>query len=347
MKTKSKVERYLQQALAPNTRSAYASDLKHFRAWGGKVPATPQVVAQYLADCAGKMKASTLGRRLAAIRHAHVAVGKASPTDSALVKRTLRGIKRVHGSAVKQAAPITMDVLRKLARPHPQLDPVRDLRDRCLLLLGFAGGFRRSELVSLRPCDLKITREGVLMSVRSSKTDPTGKGRVVAIRKTGGRTCPVAVLLRWLAVLRRAYPEGAAAPLFRSVTRSGRLGDQLAAASVNDILRRRLKYLGITTSGISAHSLRAGLVTAAAVAGSPLWAIQRQTGHHCVSSVHRYIRTAEHFAVNALQVTGGLNGKSKVRGRSLSGLECLETKASLDDERSATAVLKRTSVLSR
>ena len=92
MKTRSKVERYLQQALAPNTRSAYASDLKHFRAWGGRVPATPQAVAQYLADCAGKMKASTLGRRLAAIRHAHVAVGKASPTDSALVKRTLRGI---------------------------------------------------------------------------------------------------------------------------------------------------------------------------------------------------------------------------------------------------------------
>lgn len=317
MKTRSKVERYLQQALAPNTRSAYASDLKHFRAWGGRVPATPQAVAQYLADCAGKMKASTLGRRLAAIRHAHVAVGKASPTDSALVKRTLRGIRRVHGSAVKQAAPITLDVLSKLARPLPELDPVRDLRDRCLLLLGFAGGFRRSELVSLRPCDLKITREGVLMSVRSSKTDPTGKGRVVAVRKTGGRMCPVAVLLRWLAVLRRAEPDGAAAPLFRSVTRSGRLSARLTAASVNDILKRRLEYLGITTSGISAHSLRAGLVTAAAVAGSPLWAIQRQTGHHSVSSVHRYIRTAEHSALDALRAIGGSPGNSKEHPRSL------------------------------
>ncbi|MDN4590274.1 integrase [Xenophilus aerolatus] len=317
MNTKSKVERYLQQALAPNTRSAYASDLKHFRAWGGTVPATPQVVAQYLADCAGKMKASTLGRRLAAIRHAHVAVGKASPTDSALVKRTLRGIKRVHGSAVKQAAPITLDVLRKLARPLPELDPVRDLRDRCLLLLGFAGGFRRSELVSLRPCDLQITREGVLISVRASKTDPTGKGRVVAVRKTGGRTCPVAVLFRWLSVLRRADPEGAATPLFRSVTRSGRLGAGLTGASVNDILRRRLTHLGIATSDMSAHSLRAGLVTAAAVAGSPLWAIQRQTGHHSVSSVHRYIRTAEHFVVDALRATGDSRGKSKEQSSSL------------------------------
>ncbi len=118
-KAKSRVARYLDQALAPNTVSAYASDLRHFRAWGGRIPATPQLVAQYLADCASHMKASTLARRIAAIRHAHVAIGRASPTDSGMVKRTLRSIRRVHGSAVKQAVPITVELLRKLVRPCP------------------------------------------------------------------------------------------------------------------------------------------------------------------------------------------------------------------------------------
>lgn len=286
----NRVESYLQQALAPNTVSAYASDLKHFRAWGGRVPATPETVARYIADCAGQMKASTLSRRLAAIRHAHVAMGKESPTNSAVVQRTLRGIRRVHGSAVKQAAPVTVAMLKELAKPRSDMHPIRDLRDRALLLLGFAGGFRRSELVSLRPCDLKISREGVLVHLRRSKTDAAGKGRVVAVPKGKGRLCPLRPLLRWLAVLRREEPDGFASQLFRSVDRHGHLGDGLTAASVNDLLKHRLQRCGLALEGYSAHSLRAGLVTAAAMSGVPVWAIQQQTGHRSLGALHRYIR---------------------------------------------------------
>lgn len=236
-KRATRVQRYLRQALASNTVAAYASDLQHFRAWGGRIPATPETLARYLADCAQEVKVSTLIRRLSAIRHAHMARGLGSPTGAAIVQRTLRGIRRVHGSAPRQAAPLTLAMLKVLMQPQEDEHPVRDLRDRALILLGFAGGFRRSELVSLRPCDLQIGGEGVLVHLRRSKTDAEGKGRVIAIPKGKGKLCPVRVLMRWIAALRRLDPAGAVAPLFRRVNASGTLGGGLAPAAVRDILR--------------------------------------------------------------------------------------------------------------
>lgn len=292
---------YLASAVADSTRRAYAGDLRHFRDWGGRIPATPAMVARYLAAYAGKVKASTLNRRLAAIASAHTVLGKPSPTRSELVQTTMRGIRRVHGSALRQAKPLSVEMLRVLAKPQRHLDPLRDLRDRALLVVGFAGGFRRSELARLKLEDLAFDAQGVTVTLVRSKTDQQGKGRVVALPHGPRRMCPVKLLKAWIQRLRALNREEAMdeLPLFRRVDRYGRPGGGLSGAAVGGVMRRRMRDCGLDASGFSAHSLRSGLVTAAARAGVPTWAIQRQTGHRSESTVHRYIRGLSPFERNA------------------------------------------------
>lgn len=297
-----RVAQYIAHSLATSTRNGYAADLKHFRSWGGQIPATPSDIARYLAAHAGHLKVATLERKLAAVASAHAAAGFSSPTRTALVRRTLQGVRRVHGEAQKQALPLTPEVLRLITRPASGLDPVRDLRDRAMVLLGFAGGFRRSELVALRPCDLSFSNEGLIVTVISSKTDPYGRGRKVAIGGSSGRLSPVKTLKAWLSLLQQAGGHNAeTSPLFRRIDRYGYLGGGLCSASVGLVLRQRLELAGVAPQGYSAHSLRAGLVTAAARAGAPIWAIQRQTGHRAESSVHAYIRSLTPFEMNAFR----------------------------------------------
>ncbi|MGJ7609232.1 site-specific integrase [Variovorax sp. LT1R20] len=300
-KANAKFNHYVVSSVAESTRRAYAGDLRHFRSWGGRIPATPAMVARYLAAFAGKVKASTLNRRLAAIASAHTTIGKSSPTRSELVQTTMRGIRRVHGSAQKQAKPISIEMLRLLAKPQRHLDPVRDLRDRALLVVGFAGGFRRSELARLKLEDLALDAQGVTVTLVRSKTDQQGKGRVVALPHGPGRMCPVKLLQAWIQRLRGlgGEEEMEAMPLFRRVDRYGKPGGGLSGAAVGGVMRRRMRDCGLDPSGFSAHSLRSGLVTAAAKAGVPTWAIQRQTGHRSESTVHRYIRGLSPFERNA------------------------------------------------
>ncbi len=293
------VAAYIASSLAPNTQRAYASDLRHFKKWGGSIPATPLQAAKYLAAHAKKLKVSTLIRRLAAIASAHAAIGRVSPTQSTLIRATLRGIKRVHGMAQSQAKPITLAMLRTLVRPCAEHSEVRTARDRALLLVGFAGGFRRSELVRIAPPDLIFSRSGVTVTLRRSKTDPHSRGRTVALPYGLGSLCAVKALKRWLEILRREREDAESLSLFRRVDRYGRIGLCLSDAAVGTILRDRMQSNGLPADGFSAHSLRAGLVTAAAQAGTPTWAIQRQTGHKSESTVHRYIRGISPFKMNA------------------------------------------------
>lgn len=307
---------YLVSAVADSTRRAYAGDLRHFRDWGGRIPATPAMVARYLAAYAGKVKASTLNRRLAAIASAHTVLGKPSPTRSELVQTTMRGIRRVHGSALRQAKPLSLEMLCLLAKPQRHLDPLRDLRDRALLVVGFAGGFRRSELARLRLQDLTFDAQGVTVTLVRSKTDQQGKGRVVALPHGPGRMCPVKLLKAWIQRLRGLGKEEAMdkLPLFRRVDRYGRPGRGLSGAAIGGVIRRRMRDCGLDPSGFSAHSLRSGLVTAAARAGVPTWAIQQQTGHRSESTVHRYIRGLSPFERNAF---GSISTRSPRVGGSI------------------------------
>lgn len=291
----SAVEKLLGQSLATNTQRAYLSDLRHFEAWGGELPATPSMVAAYLADHAGTLKVSTLMRRIIGIGRAHEARGLSNPVRSELVRATLRGIRRTHGSARREARPLLREELGAIVDSLGL--EVRDQRDRALLLLGFAGGFRRSELVGLDGSDIKIVREGIVVTLRQSKTDQFGEGRKVGIPHGRTRWCPVSALELWLSAARIG-----AGPLFRSVSRHGLVSSRrLSGEAISFIVRERAAAAGFNPQGYSGHSLRAGLATSAARAGVPSRHIRAQTGHASDAMLDRYIRSSELFTENAAE----------------------------------------------
>ena len=164
-----KVEQLVEAGIADATHRAYRADLAHFTFWGGKLPAEPAMVAAYIAAHADSLSVATLVRRLAMISKAHAARGFPSPCRSELVRATLRGVRRVRGVKQREATPLLRDDLFRVL--DAMGDGVRDARDRALLLIGFAGGFRRSELGAINCLDLQTARQGLVVMIRRSKTD--------------------------------------------------------------------------------------------------------------------------------------------------------------------------------
>jgi integrase len=300
-KNPTAVARFTQARLSPNTRRAYNTDLHDFFHHGGKIPATPKQIVLYLAESAGWYTVGTLKRRLMAIRHAHVERGFQTPTSDPSIQAILRGIKRQYGTAQRQVKPLLRCHLRKIVKTMGQT-PLA-LRDKALLLLGFFGAFRRSELVGLNVDDLEWVEEGCLVHLRHSKTDQEQVGRIIAIPRLRGSPCPVRALEKWLAVADIDH-----GPVFRRLTRSGTASKhRLDAAYVSLLLKCHLKRIGIDATDYSAHSLRAGLVTEAAKAGVPSWKIRQQTGHKTEAMVSRYIRDVDLWAGNAAAAAGRRN----------------------------------------
>ncbi len=291
--TRKKVREYLAATQAKNTQLAYQYDIAHFLKSGGKIPATPRCVASYLAVHANTLSLATLNRRVVAINHAHKDKGLKSPTRSALVTDTLRGIRRINGSKQRQVMPLLKSDLMKITK---RLTGLIGIRDKALLLTGFAGAFRRSELVALQVEDVRFVTEGVLIHVRRSKTDQNGVGRKVAIPFIKGRHCPVRVLKTWLE--KSGIKTGA---LFRRMNRFDQVTDYgLCAASVALIVKQRVRDAGLNPEQYSGHSLRAGLVTSAAQAGVSSWKIRQQTAHKSDLMLQRYIRDSQLFQNNAV-----------------------------------------------
>ena len=262
------VRAYVEAGIAPATRRAYKADLEHFRAWGGDIPTTDIQLAAYLADQATTLKVATLTRRLAAISVAHKAHRLPSPVSSLLVRATMRGVRREHGTAQRQAAPLLREDLFVVLGAMG--DRLKDLRDRALLLIGFAGGLRRSELAAIEITDFERVREGIVLIIRRSKTDQDGVGRKIGIPL--GRTihCPVRALENWLSMAR--IEDG---PVFRLVDRHGRVSGQLSGEAVSLIIRSRIAAAGFDPSGYSGHSLRAGFATSATRAGVSTFKIRQ------------------------------------------------------------------------
>ncbi len=295
---------YARGARAANTRRAYRADWADFTAWcqergRSALPAAPETVALYLADRAEHCKTSTLQRRLVAIAQAHKAAELESPTTHASVRAVWSGIRRTHGTAQigKQAA-VTADV-RAMVATLP--DALPGWRDRALLLLGFAGAFRRGELVALDVADITSTRDGLVVTVRRGKTDQEGQGRQVGI-PYGSRllTCPVRAVEHW-----RVATGITSGPLFRPINRHGQVRPtRLTDQSVALIVKRAAEAAGLDAARYAGHSLRAGLATAAAAAGVSERAIMAQTGHKSVPMVRRYIRDGSLFNENAAADVG-------------------------------------------
>jgi integrase len=299
------VNTYLDSARARNTIRGYASDWKQFQrwcAWRGVVdlPASPETIALYISENAGRLKAATLQHHLAAITKAHRAAGLSGPTrDNMLVSETMKGIKRIHGCAIVQKRPVLTEDLRMMLRMLA--NNTLGVRDRALLLIGFAGAFRRSELVALDLADIAFTVEGLLITLRRSKSDQEGEGRQIAIpRGAHEETCAVRALKAWIEAA--AIVEG---PIFRPVDRHGRIAERrLSAAAVALVVKRHVGAAGLMPEFFAGHSLRAGFVTSAARAGEPERRIMRQTGHKSVEMVLRYVRQANVFTDNAALALG-------------------------------------------
>lgn len=288
----SNIGEYLKASLSKNSRKAYRSDIEHFLSFGGVIPATPEMVACYLAAFAGRHAVATLCRRLVSIRKAHSAQCYASPTDTEIVRATLRGIRNTHGSAQRQvAAAVKEDVLAMVGG----IEGVRGIRDRALLLVGFAGAFRRSELVGLTIDDIQQVQQGLIVQLRFSKTDQEGRGRKVAIPYARGAVCPVIALQHWLSVAGISSGH-----IFRSVNRHGVVAETpLSSQSVSIIIKSRAEAIGLDPVQYAGHSLRSGLVTSAAMAGVSSWKIREQTGHKSDAMLARYVRDANIFTSNA------------------------------------------------
>ena len=291
--------KFISQAKARNTVRAYRSDWSHFETWChqhgvASLPADVETVASYLSDLAATSRVSTLQRRVAAISVAHKMAGHGSPTSSAAVRALLAGIRRSLGTKPGAKKPALTDDIRAMLDCLP--DSLLGARDRALLLLGFAGAFRRSELVGLDVQDLEFTDDGLVITLRRSKTDQEGETRKVGIPfGSGPTTCPVRALRSWLD--QTAINEG---PVFRSVTRHGKLQPgRLTAQSVALVIKRYAQLIGKDPAVFAGHSLRAGHATQAAANGASERSIMNQTGHKSLKMVRRYIREGSLFRENA------------------------------------------------
>jgi site-specific recombinase XerD len=282
---------------AAATRRAYGSDFQIFEAWcqghgASPLPASAETVAAFLAhDAETGSRSSTLGRRVAAIRYAHKLAGHAAPTDDERVKATMRGIRRSLGTAPSKKAPATAD--RIVAMALAAGDDLKGLRDRALLLIGFAGAFRRSELVALDLADLEETELGFKITIRHSKTDQEGAGQTIAILR-GSVACPVATLKAWLAAA--GITAGA---VFRSVKKGGKVADRLTAQSVAGIVKIYAERVGLDPALFAGHSMRAGFLTSAAKRGASIFKMMDQSRHKSVETLRGYVRDAEIFKDHA------------------------------------------------
>ena len=283
---------YLHAGLADNTRKAYKGDLADFFAWGGQIPCTAEILANYIADRAELHSPYTIARRIVGICRAHTSQGLPDPAKNDLVRGIVRGVRRKNGKPQRQVAPLLKsDIISFL----PLMTGTKGIRDRAMILLGFAAALRRSELVAIDIGDVQFVKEGLILSIRKSKTDQTGVGRKIAVPYGRSLACPVKAVELLLA----ASPNDIGS-LFRSVKKGGAVStSRISSQSVALVLKTYATVIGLNCRDISGHSLRSGLITSAAIAGVSIWKIKAQSGHKSDSMISRYIRDANMFDNNA------------------------------------------------
>jgi len=296
----------LDYQLAESTQSVYGRDWNLFCDWCtthglDALHASESVLALYATDMAERgLKLPTIRRRMAAIRTAHAKAGLASSADSSLVRDILRGISRRDGVAPAGVKALLTDDIRRIVEAIPD-DSVIGIRNRAIILLGFAGAFRRSELVSLNLGDLQDDANGLIVHLRKSKTDQYGRGRLVGIPQgIHPITCPVTAIQRWREA--SGLTDG---PLFRSISRYGVISQScLSDRAIALIVKQTTTAAGLDPTHYSGHSLRAGHCTQAARNGISETVIMQQTGHRSRNTLQRYIRMGTIFTENSADALG-------------------------------------------
>lgn len=281
----SRVSFYLAAARAPATAKAYADDLRHFIAHAGSIPASVADVLRYLAACS-HLAVSTLRRRLAGIADAHAALGVTDPTKGPLVRKLMRGIARVHGAPIAGATPLWGADLQRMMSMIP--DDLPGVRDKAVLLVGFACALRRSELAGIRVADLVLRERDAAIRIRIGKTDQLAHGSHHGVPRLRGTLCPVAALETWLAKAR--ITEG---PVFRSINRWGHVSETgISGETVRAIVRQRGARANICLDRLSAHSLRSGFAVSGLKAGMSLPAVRAVTRHKTLAGIAPYVLEA-------------------------------------------------------
>ena len=294
----------LKSSKANNTLRAYKSDFKDFGTFCAKhglnsLPSEPKIVSIYLTHLSKNSKISTIRRRLVSISMVHKLKGHYLDTKHPIITENLLGIKRVKGSIQKGKKPILINHLKSIINviDEQNAEEIKKLRDRTLILIGFGGGFRRTELISIDHEDLEFVIEGLKITVRRSKTDQFGEGMIKGLPYFSNENyCPVISLKRWLEVSK--IKSG---PIFRRFSKGSLLTDKrLTDQSVVLLMKEYLNLAGIENKNFSGHSLRAGFATVAAESGADERSIMAMTGHKTTQMVRRYIREANIFKNNAL-----------------------------------------------
>lgn len=300
------VESFVAQSLSKNTVRAYHSDWRTFCKWcdlhkQGYMPASPATVALYAAHLVKcDRKAATIDRHMSSIKYWHRCMRfSESPTDTVEVETVLKGIRRTIGTDQQGKSPATTPMLRKLVETCPAT--LIGLRDRALLLVGFAGAFRRSPLVALDVADVEFRHEGLVVHIRKDKTDQEQQGREIGIPYgSNPATCPVRALRAWLDSAN--ITEG---PIFLSFDPRRKLQQKrITPDDVARIIKRRCKDAGVDPATYAGHSLRSGFVTSAAEAGVQERIIADQTGHESMRVLRKYIRKGSLFRENAAAKVG-------------------------------------------
>ena len=297
----------LKNSKANNTIRAYKSDFKDFGGFCAKnglksLPTEPKIVSLYMTYLSTKdAKMSTLRRRLVSIGVIHRLKGHYLDTKHPIIIENLMGIKRKKGSYQKGKKPILINhlklIINEIDKDTSDDTGIRKLRDKTIILLGFAGGFRRIELISIDYEDLEFVAEGVKIFIRKSKTDQFGEGMIKGLPYfTNQQYCPVWHLKKWLEI-----SEIKSGPIFRRFFKGLNLGkNRLTDQSVALFLKKYLSNAGIENQNYSGHSLRSGFATVSAEAGADERSIMAMTGHKTTQMVRRYIKEANLFKNNAL-----------------------------------------------
>jgi site-specific recombinase XerD len=297
----------LKNSKAHNTIRAYKSDFKDFGGFCAKnglksLPTEPKIVSLYMTYLSTKdAKMSTLRRRLVSIGVIHRLKGHYLDTKHPIIIENLMGIKRKKGSYQKGKKPILINhlklIINEIDKDTSDETGIRKLRDKTIILLGFAGGFRRIELISIDYEDLEFVAEGVKIFIRKSKTDQFGEGMIKGLPYfTNQQYCPVWHLKKWLEI-----SEIKSGPIFRRFFKGLNLGkNRLTDQSVALFLKKYLSNAGIENQNYSGHSLRSGFATVSAEAGADERSIMAMTGHKTTQMVRRYIKEANLFKNNAL-----------------------------------------------
>ncbi len=288
---------YVKAATSANTRKAYQTDILHFMRWGGLLPASADMIVSYLQTFASQLNPRTLQRRVTALKNWHVYQNFSDPTAHPLVRKTLIGIQNIHGKPKDKAPPLQLDTLQTMIKYLNNSERPINLRNSALLLIGFFGAFRRSELCAIKFEDIKFAKQGIEISIPRSKTDQISLGQSCAIPYVAEGLCAVSSLKAWCetAQIHEGY-------IFRRIKKNGLISHEpIKAEHINIILKELARKCALPNyEDYSSHSLRRGFATAASQSGASLISIMRQGRWQHADTALGYIEEAKAFEDNAV-----------------------------------------------